>query len=191
MRRRAACTASASAWSTRCRSTRSSRSRATSSSTARPSPAALPTSQLVEIGADPEPARHHHRLHPRSARFSARTRSSSRRGSTGWRAPRPICSPASRYAGAAIPSSISDETPAEAVFQFPGGLADHLKEQIGDARDRDQHRPSPAGRISRTARARSNGRWPGRSGATATPLIIATPSRPPTAAPTSRACARR
>ena len=27
---------------------------------------------------------------------------------------------------------IADETPAEAVFQFPGGLADHLKEQIGD-----------------------------------------------------------
>ncbi|WP_332811999.1 DNA topoisomerase IV subunit B [Sphingomonas sp.] len=30
------------------------------------------------------------------------------------------------------PSLIGDETPAEAVFQFPGGLADHLKEQIGD-----------------------------------------------------------
>jgi len=29
------------------------------------------------------------------------------------------------------PSLISDETPAEAVFQFPGGLSDHLKEQIG------------------------------------------------------------
>jgi topoisomerase-4 subunit B len=28
-------------------------------------------------------------------------------------------------------SLITDETPAEAVFQFPGGLADHLKEQIG------------------------------------------------------------
>ncbi|UZW55465.1 DNA topoisomerase IV subunit B [Sphingobium sp. JS3065] len=27
---------------------------------------------------------------------------------------------------------ISDDTPAEAVFQFPGGLADHLKEQVGD-----------------------------------------------------------
>jgi topoisomerase-4 subunit B len=30
------------------------------------------------------------------------------------------------------PSLISDDTPAEAVFQFPGGLADHLKEQVGD-----------------------------------------------------------
>jgi topoisomerase-4 subunit B len=29
------------------------------------------------------------------------------------------------------PSLIGDETPAEAVFQFPGGLSDHLKEQIG------------------------------------------------------------
>ena len=30
------------------------------------------------------------------------------------------------------PALIGDETPAEAVFQFPGGLADHLKEQIGE-----------------------------------------------------------
>jgi len=30
------------------------------------------------------------------------------------------------------PSIITDDTPAEAVFQFPGGLADHLKEQVGN-----------------------------------------------------------
>jgi topoisomerase-4 subunit B len=30
------------------------------------------------------------------------------------------------------PALIGDDTPAEAVFQFPGGLSDHLKEQIGD-----------------------------------------------------------
>jgi topoisomerase-4 subunit B len=29
------------------------------------------------------------------------------------------------------PSLITDETPAEAAFQFPGGLSDHLKEQLG------------------------------------------------------------
>ena len=29
------------------------------------------------------------------------------------------------------PELIGDDTPAEAVFQFPGGLADHLKEQVG------------------------------------------------------------
>ncbi|HEX8192086.1 MAG TPA: DNA topoisomerase IV subunit B [Allosphingosinicella sp.] len=28
------------------------------------------------------------------------------------------------------PALLSDETPAEAVFQFPGGLSDHLKEQV-------------------------------------------------------------
>ena len=40
---------------------------------------------------------------------------------------------ASRYAGDAIPIARSPtRCPAEAVFQFPGGLADHLKEQIGE-----------------------------------------------------------
>jgi topoisomerase-4 subunit B len=29
------------------------------------------------------------------------------------------------------PDILTDDTPAEAVFQFPGGLADHLREQIG------------------------------------------------------------
>jgi len=29
------------------------------------------------------------------------------------------------------PALITDDTPAEAIFQFPGGLADHLREQIG------------------------------------------------------------
>jgi topoisomerase-4 subunit B len=41
------------------------------------------------------------------------------------------------YAGVEIrwkcdPSLIGDDTPSEATFQFPGGLADHLREQIGD-----------------------------------------------------------
>ena len=30
------------------------------------------------------------------------------------------------------PALIHDDTPASAVFQFPGGLADHLREQLGD-----------------------------------------------------------
>ncbi|MET0238276.1 MAG: DNA topoisomerase IV subunit B [Sphingobium sp.] len=30
------------------------------------------------------------------------------------------------------PSLIGDDTPAEATFQFPGGLADHLREQVGN-----------------------------------------------------------
>jgi topoisomerase-4 subunit B len=52
------------------------------------------------------------------------------------------------------PELISDDTPTEAVFQFPGGLADHLKEQVGD-RDcatsvffsGNQDFPSEAGRV--------------------------------------------
>lgn len=41
------------------------------------------------------------------------------------------------YAGVEIrwrcdPSLIGDDTPTEATFQFPGGLSDHLREQIGD-----------------------------------------------------------
>lgn len=41
------------------------------------------------------------------------------------------------YAGVEIrwkcaPSLVSEDVPAEAVFQFPGGLADHLSEQIGE-----------------------------------------------------------
>jgi len=40
------------------------------------------------------------------------------------------------YAGVEIrwkcdPAIITDDTPAEAVFQFPGGLSDHLREQLG------------------------------------------------------------
>ncbi|WP_174273659.1 DNA topoisomerase IV subunit B [Sphingomonas bacterium] len=40
------------------------------------------------------------------------------------------------YAGVEIrwrcePALIGDDTPAEAVFQFPGGLSDHLREQLG------------------------------------------------------------
>ncbi|CAN5168784.1 DNA topoisomerase IV subunit B [soil metagenome] len=49
---------------------------------------------------------------------------------------------------------ITDDTPTEAVFQFPGGLSDHLKEQIGDREcattqffSGNQDFPSGAGRV--------------------------------------------
>ncbi|MEA3390629.1 DNA topoisomerase IV subunit B [Sphingobium sp. CCH11-B1] len=52
------------------------------------------------------------------------------------------------------PELISDDTPAEAVFQFPGGLADHLKEQVGDREcatsvffSGNQDFPGTAGRV--------------------------------------------
>jgi topoisomerase-4 subunit B len=52
------------------------------------------------------------------------------------------------------PELIGDDTPAEAVFQFPGGLADHLREQVA-ARDcatadffaGSQEFPGEAGRV--------------------------------------------
>lgn len=52
------------------------------------------------------------------------------------------------------PALISDDTPPEAVFQFPGGLADHLREQIGtrecataDFFSGNQDFPDGAGRV--------------------------------------------
>ncbi|BBD97929.1 DNA topoisomerase IV subunit B [Sphingobium amiense] len=52
------------------------------------------------------------------------------------------------------PELISDDTPAEAVFQFPGGLADHLKEQVGNREcatstffSGNQDFPGEAGRV--------------------------------------------
>ncbi|AUW58657.1 DNA topoisomerase IV subunit B [Sphingobium sp. SCG-1] len=52
------------------------------------------------------------------------------------------------------PTLLTDDTPAEAVFQFPGGLADHLKEQVGDREcattsffSGSQDFPSNAGRV--------------------------------------------
>ncbi|MDX3910895.1 MAG: DNA topoisomerase IV subunit B [Sphingobium sp.] len=49
---------------------------------------------------------------------------------------------------------LTDDTPAEAVFQFPGGLSDHLREQIGDREcattsffTGNQDFPSGAGRV--------------------------------------------
>jgi topoisomerase-4 subunit B len=52
------------------------------------------------------------------------------------------------------PELIGDDTPPEAAFQFPGGLADHLKEQLGDREcattqffSGNQDFPGEAGRV--------------------------------------------
>ena len=52
------------------------------------------------------------------------------------------------------PELIGDDTPPEAVFQFPGGLADHLQEQLGDREcattqffSGNQDFPGEAGRV--------------------------------------------
>ncbi len=91
---------------------------------------------------------------------------------------------------------VSEDVPAEAVFKFPGGLADHLAEQIGDARMRHCKTVSPVRRtfpMTRAAcrRAALNGPAPGRSIPKAPPAGIATPCRPRMAARTNRACAPR
>ena len=63
----------------------------------------------------------------RTRRFSARARSSARRGCSAWRGRKPICSAASKSAGIARRACRwRRDTPAEAVFRFPGGLKDYL-----------------------------------------------------------------
>ena len=83
-------------------------------------------------------------------------------------------------------SAVSDgETPAEAVFHFPGGLGDYLGDQL-------ERRPRPmptaplparsASPKSSTCRGRSNGRSTGRRRATAFCKATATPCPRPKAA---------
>ena len=75
---------------------------------------------------------------------------------------------------------ISDETPAEAVFQFPGGLADHLREQVLSA-NVQQPIFSVAARIFPMVSAGLNGQLPGRCGARVATVGTATRFRRPTA----------
>ena len=132
MRPRAASTASASAWSTRCRSRPSSRSRATRSSTARRFSAASPTSPLEDVGAapnrrgttvtftpDPEIFGADARFKPGAALQARALQGLSLRRGRDPLALRPVARQRRRPR-------------RSAVFQFPGGLADHLAEQIGD-----------------------------------------------------------
>ena len=78
-----------------------------------------------------QPPRHHRHLHPRPRDLRSRAPLLARLLHR-WRAPRPICSAASRSAGAAIPRCCPPRgaVPAEESFQFPQGLADFLKEQL-------------------------------------------------------------
>ena len=95
-----------------------------------------------EVGADPEPARHHRRLHPRSRDFRRR-----RAASSPARLYRLARSKAYLFAGVEIrwrcdPVARRATTSAEsAVFQFPGGLADHLAR--ADRRPRMRRPPPP------------------------------------------------
>ena len=97
----AACMASAFPWSTRFRSGWRSRSARGGQLYARSSSAASRKAKLEKLGRVAQPARHHGPLQARSRRSSARRRLQAGAACSGWRAPRPICSAASRSAGVA------------------------------------------------------------------------------------------
>jgi len=90
----------------------------------------LPTSPLVQVGAAPNRRGTTVAFTPDDQIFGESLRFKPARL---YRLAR---SKAYLYAGVEIrwrcdPSLIGDDTPTEAAFQFPGGLADHLREQIG------------------------------------------------------------
>jgi topoisomerase-4 subunit B len=91
----------------------------------------LPTSALVEIGATQNRRGTSVTFTPDAAIFGEEARLKPARL---YRLAR---SKAYLFAGVEIrwrcdPELADDDVPAEAVFQFPGGLADHLREQIGE-----------------------------------------------------------
>jgi topoisomerase-4 subunit B len=137
-----------------------SRWRATSSSTAGFSRGKPSASSKARQGA--EPARHRVRFKARP-RDLRRRRVSSRRACSRWRAPRPICSAASKSAGPAIPrSSERRRAGRKAVFHFPGGLKDYLP-PASRARTVAVTGSSPASREARRPRlGRMGVAWIGR-----------------------------
>ncbi len=91
----------------------------------------LPTSKLVEVGAAPNRRGTTVSFVPDPEIFGAEAKFSPERL---YRLAR---SKAYLFAGVEIrwrcdPSLASEQVPEQAVFQFPGGLADHLAEQLGD-----------------------------------------------------------
>jgi topoisomerase-4 subunit B len=91
----------------------------------------LPTSTLVEVGAAPNRRGTSVAFTPDTEIFGDTL------GFKPARLYRLARSKAYLYAGVEIrwrcdPALITDDTPAEASFQFPGGLADYLAEQLGD-----------------------------------------------------------
>jgi topoisomerase-4 subunit B len=131
----------------------------------------------------------HAALHPDPEIFGAQGRVQAGSACSRWRAPRPICSAASRSAGAATSLLKGDrDVPAKAVFHFPGGLKDYLA-----ARDRGRPRitddifSGKSWAAGRTAPVRMGDL----AGTDADGFVspTATPFPTPMAAPTSRACA--
>ena len=112
----------------------------------------------------PQPARHEASGSIPIPRSSARARSSSRQRLFAWRAPRPICSAASRSAGPATPSLLIGEgrNAGKGGLPFPGRPEGLLQETLA-RREFQVTREVFAGksRESRAAMAPSNGPSPG------------------------------
>ena len=92
-----------------------------------------PTTKLINAGPVHNRRGTSIRFKPDPQIFGA-LRVQSRRGSTGCAAPRPTCSAAWKSAGPCDPALLKgakDDTPAEAVLHFPGGLRDSLEADIG------------------------------------------------------------
>ena len=191
-RRLAACTASASPSSTRCRRSSKSRSRAGRRSIARPLSAASRHRALTVVGKAPNRRGTKVRFLPDPRDF--------RRG-------RPLRSGARLQDGALEGLSVRrgrDPLALRAVADrgrredADGGGVPLSRRPQGLSRRRHRGRgrwsptrPSPDGSRRTASTARSNGRSRGSPGRTASSTPTATPSRPPTAARTRRACAAR
>ncbi len=136
----AACMASASRSSTRCRSMLEVEVARGGGFTGRPSPAArrragLRTSAPSATGAAPPS------VSGPTRRFSGSARTSGRAASSRWPAPRPICSAGWKSAGPARRSCWRQhDVPEKAVFHFPGGLKDFLAARI-EGRRQSRQRP--------------------------------------------------
>ncbi len=117
---------------------------------------------------------------------------SARRGSTAWRGRKPICSAGVEIRWRLRRPERQHDVPAEATFQFPGGLADHLANSLSD---RETVTPQPfAGRRSSPGEAGAVEwaiAWPRGSARPTFCGLTATPCRRRKAAPTKRACAPR
>ena len=152
-----------------------------------------PTTKLINAGPVHNRRGTSIRFKPDPTVFGAH-RSSARRGCTGCAARRPTCSAACRSAGRATPSLLrgaKDDTPAEAVLHFPGGLRDSLAGRYRRAAPWCCRRSGPARRNCPAAPAGWNGRRPGWSRARASSTPTATRSRPRRAARTRRGSAPR
>ena len=158
----AACTASASPWSTPCRKRSKSRSRAARRSTGRPSSAGSRRRAAGDRRQSAEPARHQGALPAGPADFRRNAQFRSRRACSGWRARRPICSAASRSAGVARRrcSATTARCRPRRRSSFPGGLKDYLAADI-EGQETSSTDQVFTGKVEKTGQARL-GRMGGR-----------------------------